>query len=89
MKMLLRMKCHLLKILFVFISIHFVKAQTITVIESDTNDPLPGIAIYNLKKTKSLVTNLEGKVDIDIFDDSETIFFQNFLFFLVTVREPR
>jgi len=81
------MKCHLLKILFVFISIHFVKAQTITVIESDTNDPLPGIAIYNLKKTKSLVTNLEGKVDIDIFDDSETIFFQNFLYEKVFFRK--
>ncbi|MCA0131431.1 TonB-dependent receptor [Winogradskyella alexanderae] len=74
------MKYFYYTILFIVFILQPIGAQTITVIEESTNEPIPGVALYNLKKKKSLVTDLNGKVSIGIFDDNEVIFFQNFLY---------
>ena len=66
--------------IFLFFSLQLSFGQTVTVLEQSTNEPLPGVALYNLKKTKFLVTDLNGKVEIDIFNINETIYFQNFLY---------
>ncbi|NNE31799.1 MAG: TonB-dependent receptor [Winogradskyella sp.] len=68
----------LLFFVFLFSTVH--QAQTITVLEDITDVPIPGVALYNLKKTKSAVTDLNGKVSIDKFDDDEVIFFQNIIY---------
>ncbi|WP_179343210.1 TonB-dependent receptor [Winogradskyella ursingii] len=75
----IQLKHYVLFILSLFFSsLSF--AQTLTVLEETTNEPLPGVALYNSKKTISVATDLNGKVDIGAFSNDETIYFQNFLY---------
>lgn len=71
--MILRVRITLVTLLF-FLSI---SAQTITVKEQNTNTPIMGVAVYNAAKTKSGVTDFDGKVDISIFTASEGITFKH------------
>ena len=52
-----------------------VSAQKITVFDADTREPIPGVAIYNQDKSKSALTDFDGKADITAFSDDELIFF--------------
>ncbi len=70
------MRLPLLLIVFV-ISCNAVISQTIQVLEEDTREPIPGVAIYNNDKTKSGVTDFDGYVDISNFSDTEVINFQH------------
>lgn len=56
------------------------QTQTITIKEEVSKETIPGVVLYNLKKSKSVITDIDGKVDLDIFLDDEVIFFQNFLY---------
>ena len=72
----LKLKYNFIYTLILVLFLKPICAQTITVLEKSSNEPIPGIALYNLKKTKSLVTDLNGKVSIDIFENNELIFFR-------------
>ncbi|WP_411894317.1 TonB-dependent receptor plug domain-containing protein [Winogradskyella sp. A2] len=85
--MLLKLKYNFLVTLILVLFLQTISAQTITVVEKTSNEPVPGIALYNLKKTKSLVTDINGKVAVDIFDINEVIFFQNFLYEKLQIRK--
>lgn len=52
-------------------------AQIITVQDQTTNNPVPGVAVYNASKSKSGVTDFDGKVDISAFNASEEITFKH------------
>ncbi|MGJ8683253.1 MAG: TonB-dependent receptor [Nonlabens sp.] len=54
-----------------------VVAQVVTVVDSETNEPLVNVAVYNKSKSKSAITDLEGQVDIEKFDNQEVIYFQS------------
>lgn len=73
--------------IFLFLFIQSVFSQTITVLEEGTNEPIPGVALYNLKKTKYLVTDIDGKAKLDRFNDRETIYFQNLLYEKLQLRK--
>ena len=66
--------------LFLFLLLQMAYGQTVTVLEKGSNEPIPGIALYNLKKSKTLVTDLNGQVSLDIFTDTEIIIFKSFLY---------
>lgn len=72
-------------VLFLFIQMAF--SQTITVLETGTNEPIPGVALYNLKKTKYVVTDLNGKAELDKFNDREVIYFQDLLYQKLQLRK--
>ncbi|GGI56473.1 TonB-dependent receptor plug domain-containing protein [Winogradskyella haliclonae] len=55
-------------------------AQTVVVKEKASKEPIPGVVLYNLKKNKSVITDIDGKVVIDVFSENEVIYFQNFLY---------
>ena len=78
--MFIKVKYNIIFSVFLFLFLQVASSQTITVLEENTKEPIPGVALYNLKKTKSLVTDLNGKADLDIFNTNETIYFQNFLY---------
>ena len=78
MRLKVKYNCSLSIFIFLFIQTAF--AQTITVLEEGSLVPIPGVAIYNLKKTKSLVTDFSGKVSLSDFKANETIYFQSFLY---------
>ncbi len=62
--------------LFLFLST-IVSAQQITVLEQSSQQPINGVAVFNNDKTKSGVTDFDGKVDISKFNSSEEITFQH------------
>ena len=80
MKMCIKVKCNIIfsVVLFLFLQLSF--SQTITVLEKGSNEPIPGVALYNLKKTKWAVTDINGKAPIENFNDREIIYFQNLLY---------
>tara|TARA_R100000935_G_scaffold36196_1_gene57092 strand:+ start:210008 stop:212413 length:2406 start_codon:yes stop_codon:yes gene_type:complete len=71
--MTLRLSLTFVALLF-FISL---SAQIITVQDQITNSPISGVAIYNSDKSKSGVTDFDGKVDISAFNSSEEITFKH------------
>ena len=57
-----------------------VQAQTVIVKEKASKEPIPGVVLYNLKKTKSVITDIDGKAELNVFSENEVIYFQNFLY---------
>jgi len=43
----------------------------------DTRDPIPNVAVYNLDKTKTVLSDLNGKCDLTIFSRHERITFKH------------
>ncbi|MEN8885575.1 MAG: TonB-dependent receptor [Winogradskyella sp.] len=70
---------------FLFTLVGF--SQTITVLEEDTNEPIPGVALYNLKKTKYVVTDSNGNALLDKFGNDEVIFFQSILYVKTQIKK--
>ena len=70
------------KIIFLIAALTSILAQgqTLVVKEANSKDPIPGVALYNIKKDKSVVTDVDGKADLSLFLDNEVIYFQNFLY---------
>ncbi|MDD7887138.1 TonB-dependent siderophore receptor [Flavivirga sp. 57AJ16] len=53
------------------------RAQTIKVLSELTREPVFGVAIYNVDKSESVVTNFRGEADLSGFSDTETIYFKH------------
>jgi len=87
MTMLTKVKINIIFSFLLCFFLQMVFSQTITVLEEGTSEPIPGIALYNLKKTKSLVTDIDGKAKLDIFNSYEIIYFQNFLYEKLQLRK--
>ena len=64
--------------LFVFAFLAFnALAQEITVVNETTSEPIESVAIYNQDKSKSTLTDENGKARLNLFDDSDTLYFQH------------
>lgn len=55
-------------------------AQQVKILDETTKIPIPGVTIYNLEKTKSTTSNIDGEAYLDAFLDTEIIIFQNLLY---------
>ncbi|MBN4070534.1 TonB-dependent receptor [Olleya sp. AH-315-F22] len=64
-------------VFFSCLTLFVTHAQEITILDETSNEPIVGVAVYNSSKTKSLISNFEGKVLLDIFTESEKVFFQH------------
>ncbi len=56
-------------------------AQEVTVVNSTDLSPVENVAVFNLDKTKSQLTNEKGKADLSIFSANDTLIFQHTGFF--------
>ena len=54
-----------------------ISAQQIVVVDESTREPLPGTAVFNHVKTKTFVTDIDGQVHLEKFQDFEKIYFQH------------
>ncbi|MBT8303788.1 MAG: TonB-dependent receptor [Bacteroidia bacterium] len=52
-------------------------AQEISIYNKTSKESIGGVAIYNVDKTKSVISDLDGKADISDFEENETIIFQH------------
>ncbi|HAJ83028.1 MAG TPA: TonB-dependent receptor, partial [Zunongwangia profunda] len=46
-------------------------------LDSATEEPLSNVMIFNAEKTKTSLSNFEGRADISKFDSTEVLFFQH------------
>lgn len=53
------------------------QGQEVTILDETSNKPIVGVTVYNSSKTKNLISNFEGKVSLDVFNNSEKIIFQH------------
>ncbi len=65
-------------ILFLFFFSCLSNAQIITVLDQVTREPVINVAVFNQGKTKTGVTDIEGKIDISQFGNQERIIFRLF-----------
>ena len=66
-----------LVLLLFLISTASLFSQTVQVLDMDTHQPIPGVAIYNDDKTKTGVTDFDGMADISNFGAEEILIFQH------------
>lgn len=59
------------------LGLQLISAQEITVMDLDTREPILNVAIYNLDKSKTAVSDFDGKCDVSKFDRNERITFQH------------
>ena len=62
--------------LFLF-SITISNAQVITVVDKESEEPIFNVAIFNKDKSKSVLTDFDGKADLEQFSSSEILFFRH------------
>ncbi|WP_241148045.1 TonB-dependent receptor [Lacinutrix jangbogonensis] len=65
----------------------YTQAQEIVVLNKNTQEPVVGVAIYNKTKSKSVVSNFNGKVSLDTFESSEIIYFKHLSFELFSIKK--
>ena len=87
MKYLVKNKKYLLAFFIVFCFSFYAKAQDITVVNTETQEPIIGVAIYNKTKSKSVVTDFDGKANLDGFKSSEVVYFKHLSFKIFSVRK--
>ncbi len=54
-----------------------ISAQEITVLDLDTREPISNVAVYNNDKTKTALSDFDGKCDLSVFDKNERLNFQH------------
>ncbi|WP_405200227.1 TonB-dependent receptor plug domain-containing protein [Christiangramia sp. LLG6405-1] len=66
-----------LLVLFFFLSYFHLSAQEIRILDSDTGEPVAGVAIYNQDQSKYTISDIEGVAIITNFQDTEVIIFKS------------
>lgn len=67
----------------------FSQGQNIRVLNAQTQEPIFGVAIYNVNKSKSCVTNFKGEADLDDFLEHEIIYFKHLSHQLKTITKKQ
>ncbi len=62
---------------FLFLCLQISLAQEITILDGDTKEPIPNVAIYNLDRSKTSLSGFDGRCDISVFGDKERITFKH------------
>lgn len=75
MKFLVRMYKSFAILLF-FISAS-ITGQEITILDIESKEPIVNVAVYNTDKSKTSITDFDGKCDLSLFDQNERIFFKH------------
>ncbi|HMB61590.1 MAG TPA: TonB-dependent receptor [Eudoraea sp.] len=67
------------RIWVIVILLHFqgISAQEITVMDFETGEPVGNVVIYNLDRSKTVLSDFDGKCDLTIFERNERIVFRH------------
>ncbi|MCM4155114.1 TonB-dependent receptor [Gramella sp. AN32] len=69
------MRCTFIAFLLLFFT--NITAQEIQILDSSTKEPLENVAIYSQDKSKSAISNINGKANLSKFSDTEVIIFKS------------
>jgi len=64
-----------------------IEAQEYTILNRDTKEPIIEVAVYNKFKTKSVVSDFNGKVNLDVFQPNEVIYFKHIGFKQLNIKK--
>lgn len=82
------MKYFTIFLVFFFTSF-FSQAQQITVINKDTGETLPSVAIYNQSKLKSTITDFDGQANLNVFKASDVLYFQHLSYRVFSIEKSK
>ncbi|WP_223549860.1 TonB-dependent siderophore receptor [Aestuariivivens sp. NBU2969] len=74
-------------IFFLLFATGILQAQQIKVLNRITEEPVYGVAIYNIDKSKSIITNFRGEASLERFSSSEAIYFQHLTHVLKVLKK--
>ncbi len=66
---------HKLGFIFILLLFQLAPAQEITILDTETRVPIVNVAIYNTDKSKTAISDFDGKCDLSIFNANERILF--------------
>ncbi|MGB5419292.1 TonB-dependent receptor [Algibacter sp.] len=75
--------------ILLFLGFLGVQAQNIQVLNKVTKEPIFGVAIYNVDKSKSVITNFRGEAELDKFSETETIYFKHLSHVLKSITKQQ
>ena len=52
-------------------------AQQIKILDADTGDPISNVAVYNLDRSKTTISDIDGMADLSLFSPTERIMFKH------------
>lgn len=52
-------------------------AQHVIVLDADSNEPIPGVQVYNLSRSSMVTSDASGKVDVSKFSTNDSIIFKH------------
>ncbi|WP_136482085.1 TonB-dependent receptor plug domain-containing protein [Cognatitamlana onchidii] len=81
------MKLHSYFFFFLALTSLSLSAQTVKVLNSVTNEPIYGVAIYNQGKAKSVISNFRGEADLSVFSNDEIIYFKHLSHILKRIKK--
>jgi len=73
--------------LFLCLFASAIMAQEVLILDKVTNEPIHGVVAYNSSKTKSVMSGLDGKLNLDSFEDSDYIVFQHISYFKLRIKK--
>ena len=66
-----------LNLLFLFFYCIILSAQEVVILDQTSEEPIAGVVVYNSSKTQSTISNINGEVNLDVFQENERIIFQH------------
>jgi len=60
-------------------------AQQLVVVDESDDQPIPGVAVFNDLKTKTAITDFDGDVSLDAFNQFDKIYFQHLSYHKITI----
>lgn len=64
-------------VLITLLTLQLVSAQEIVVLDLETKEPVVNVVIYNIDRTKTVLSDFDGKCDLTPFARNERIFFKH------------
>lgn len=61
-------------------------AQEITVLNIETKEPIVEVAVYNKEQNKSAISDFYGKINLNPFNESETVYFKHIGYHLFSIK---
>ncbi len=66
-----------------------IRAQQIKVLSNITEEPISGVIIYNVDKSKSVISNLNGEASLNQFSSDEILYFQHLTHMLKKIEKAQ
>lgn len=68
---------HRIGVLLAFFTFQLVSSQEIQLLDLETKEPIVNVVLYNTDRSKTVLSDFDGKCDLGLFNRNERIFFKH------------